>query len=284
MAGGTVAGSVRDTAAMVELGRPEQMRECYERDGLIPLTWDLGRPGLVAELRRDLPRYQVEIDRLRAEGVHRVPYLLTEPIVAAAHDERILAVASALLGTGELVMWGPNLQVGTPNEAGLWHTDLESWLWPTVTVVVGLRGCGEANSTQCVPGSHKLPAQPWAIADNTRAAAVLAGARYLDPRCGEIQRFAGFADGRFYAFDAKCWHAGAQSASAGRELLFLHYDRADRPRIPYMKDYEDHTWFGFPAAYLSVPAGGAVPARAGVYPVTGQEEYRGTVPPGVWFT
>jgi hypothetical protein len=228
------------------------VRARWAADGMLPAAYPLADPTLVPDLRRDLPLYRMEIERHRADGTHRVPYLITDAIVRAARDPAVLARVSAVLGTGELVMWGPNLQVGTPNEAGLWHTDIESWLWPAVTVVVGLTRCEPLNATRCIPGSHRLPVQPWGAADNTSTELTLEAARRLDPGCDRVATFDGFADGTFYLFDARCWHAGAAGRSAGRETLFLHYDRAADPRVPYMRDYEDRTWFDFAAPYLTI--------------------------------
>ncbi len=252
------------------------MFEAYQRDGLLREAFDLADPRVVPDLRADIPLYRMEIARMREQKLFRVPYLLTQSIITAAHDPAILATARAVLGTDELVMWGANLQVGTPNEASLWHTDIESWLWPTVTVVVGLSGCRQENSTICVPGSHRLPVQPWAVADNSDADAVLGAARELDPACDAITDFAGFANDRFYVFDAKCWHTGREGTSAGRELLFLHYDKTSNPRVPYMDDYEERSWFDFPAGWLAVDGAGRFAVNRELYSVVGKE-YRGVV-------
>lgn len=256
------------------------LRERYATDGLLPEAYPLADPSVIADLRADLPAARAETERLRAAGIFRVPYDLTDATGRTARDPAVLAAVGAVLGTDELVMWGPNLQVGTPNEAGLWHTDIESWLWPTVTVVVGLARCEPLNATRCIPGSHRLPVQPWGAADNTDADTVLAAARRLDPRCDRIASFAGFADATFYVFDAKCWHAGAGAGgrSDGRETLFLHYDRASNPRVPYMRDYEQRTWFPEPATYLPL----AADVRTDVHPVDGKD-YEG-VRPGWWLT
>lgn len=147
-----------------------------------------------------------------------------------------------------------------------------------MTVVVGLAGCEPLNATRCIPGSHRLPVQPWGAADNTDADTVLRAATRLDPRCTAIASFAGFADGTFYVFDAKCWHAGAAGRSEGRESLFLHYDRAASPRMPYMCDYEDHTWYDTPATYLPL----APTVRTDVHPIDGKDY--GGVRLGWWLT
>lgn len=257
---------------------PERLRRSYEADGLLTSAYDLAKVDIIPELRRDIPMYQMEIRRNRSQGLFRVPYILTQAIITAAHDENILRVVRAILGTDELIMWGPNIQVGTPNEAGLWHTDIESWLWSTITVVVGLRGCSEDNATLCIPHSQRLPVQPWAIADNTKSAAVLEAAQALDQRCHEIRTFEGFQNGRFYLFNAKCWHTGLEGKSGDRELLFLHYDKAANPRIPYMKDYEERSWFDFPATYIKVDAEKSFEVEHALYSVEGKD-YVGAVPP-----
>jgi hypothetical protein len=257
----------------------KELFDRYEEEGSLARAFPLADTGVISELRRDLLGYQVEVRRNREQGLFRVPYLITQAIVEAAHDENILAVVRAIMGTDELVMWGPNIQTGTPNEADLWHTDIESWLWPTVTVVVGLKGCHEGNTTRCIPGSHRLPLQPWAAVENNADASIVsAAARALDPACNTVRAFAGFADAHFYLFNARSWHCGVGAASLGRELLFLHYDRADNPRIPYMKDYEARTWFDFPAAYLRVAGrSGAFAVRRDLYSVEGKD-YVGVAP------
>jgi len=241
--------------------------------GMVPGSFALRNSETVAALQQDLPMYLTEIERMRAQSLFRVPYLLTPSIINAANDRAILEVVRAVLETDDIVMWGPNLQTGTPNEAGMWHTDIESWLWPTATVAVGLAGCRQENATHCIPGSQNFEYQPWAVPpwDNTSSEKVLQGAKSLDESCDQIVSFDGFANGRFYVFDAKCWHAGAESKSVGRELLFLHYSKADDPRIPYMKDYEKKTWFDFPATWVRI---GDVRVNETLYSVEGKN-YRG---------
>lgn len=261
-----------------ELTGQEKLREEYETTGLIRATFPLADGNLVEELRKDLPRYAVEVTRNREDKLFRVPYMLTQPIISAAHDMNILRVASAALGTDELVMWGPNIQRGTPNEAARWHTDIESWFWPSMTVAVGLGGCTESNSTICVPGTHKLPMQPWAVADNTNNTKILEAARRANPACNEITNFRGFSTGRFYVFNAKTWHCGVPLASGTRELLFLHYQRACDPRIPYFKNYEERTWFDFPAVYLKINTGKTFPVADQLYSADGLD-FRGPSQP-----
>lgn len=252
----------------------EKLRDEYETTGIIRSTFPLADGKLVEELRKDVPRYAVEVARNKADKLFRVPYMLTQPIISAAHDMNILRVVSAALGTDELVMWGPNIQRGTPNEAARWHTDIESWFWPSVTVAVGLSGCTESNSTICVPGTHKLPMQPWAVADNSNNAAILAAAKRADPACDEITNFLGFGTGRFYVFNAKTWHCGVPLESGYRELLFLHYHRAADPRIPYFKNYDERTWFDFPAIYLKINTGKPFDVVDDMYSAEGRE-FRG---------
>lgn len=260
------------TNEATELTGNEKLREEYETSGVIRSTFPLADRRLVDELRRDVPMYAYEVARNKTDKLFRVPYLITQSIMNAAHDLNILRVVSAALGTDELVMWGPNIQRGTPNEAALWHTDIESWLWPSVTVAVGLSGCTEENSTICVPGTHKFPVQPWAaVKDNSDNAAILAGAKQIDPACDKIENFRGFAPGRFYLFNAKTWHCGVPLVSGTRELLFLHYQRADEPRIPYFKNYDQRTWFDFPAAYMKINTGTKYEISQEIYSTEGKD-------------
>lgn len=264
------------TTTRLQLNAAEQrrLRHLWQTEGLLRDSYPLANPALVEPLKADWPLYQMEIQRNRGQALYRVPYLLTQAIWDAAHDPNILAVASAALGTDELVMWGPNIQLATPNEADLWHTDIESWLWPSLTLVVGLDGCTSANSTQCIPGSHKLPVQPWGAANNRNSARVLEAARRLGSNCREITDFNDFGNGRFYAFDAKCWHAGRSDAARDRQLLLMHFQRAADPRIPYMLDYEARTWFNFPAAYIKLNTATDFKVNPALYD-TADKDYRG---------
>jgi len=249
----------------------EKLREEYETDGLIRSSFPLADGRLVEELRKDVPRCLVEVTRNKEDKLFRVPYMLTQSIVNATHDMNILRVVSAALGTDELVMWGPNIQRGTPNEAALWHTDIESWFWPSLTVAVGLHGCSQENSTICVPGTHKFPVQPWSVAHNWKNEDILAAANHIDPACDRIENFRDFGPGRFYVFNAKTWHCGVPLVSGTRELLFLHYQRASDPRIPYFKNYNQCTWFDFPAVYWKVNTGKPFDVNQELYPVADME-------------
>ncbi len=245
-----------NTNETIGLTGVEKLRGEYETSGMIRATFPLADGRLVERLRRDVPLYSLEVTRNKTDKLYRVPYLITQSIIEAAHDLNILRVVSAALGTDELVMWGPNIQRGTPNEAALWHTDIESWYWPSsVTVAVGLSGCTEENSTICVPGTHKFPMQPWTVANNAKNEAILEAAKRHNPACDKIENFRGFGPSRFYVFNARTWHCGVPLVSGTRELLFLHYQRASEPRVPYFKNYNERTWFDFPAAYLKINTG-----------------------------
>ncbi|AOR64680.1 hypothetical protein [Pectobacterium wasabiae] len=82
---------------------------------------------------------------------------------------------------------------------------------------------------------------------------------------GAEPSFDGFEDGTFYAFNAKCWHAGLETANIGWELLFLHFSEASNPRLPYMDDYMNATWFDFPAPYIHIPIGGKTQVNTALY-------------------
>jgi hypothetical protein len=208
--------------------------------------------SVLPELIEDVAVFRDALDAFRREGVtRRVPYLLTESIRRIAFDPAIVSTISSILGEDEpWVMWGPNIREDVPNQAGNWHVDCESMRWPTITVVVGLEGCRAGNATRYIPGSHRLGVQPTAR-PSAEQAAMVEEARAIDRRCDRVSTFEGFSDGWFYVFDAAGWHSGDPEVSHGRKLLFLHYQRASDPRIPYMKNYEKGLWFDYPATYLS---------------------------------
>lgn len=215
----------------------------------------LADPSVVPDLIVDLEIFRRALAGFQRRGIrHRVPYLLTPAIERASRDAAIVDTVSALLGGEPWVMWGPNIREDVPNEAGAWHVDCESIHWPTVTVVVGLGGCSADNATRCIPRSHRLGRHPTPRPSH-EAQAMLAEARAVDPACDRIETFQGFGNSRFYVFDAAAWHAGDPAKSAGRKLLFLHYQRASDRRIPCMRNYVETSWFDYPAAYFA-PHGG----------------------------
>lgn len=222
----------------------------YEMSGMVSQAFELANTGVVEALRADGPLFKEAIREVRGQGHFRVPYLFTDAIVAAAFDPTLVSVIEAILGK-DWVVWGPNIQQGTPNEADKWHVDLESWHWPSITVMVGLENCHDDNTTRCIPFTQHLDVLPWDMADNDDDTAVRKAAKKLDIRCTRIRRFQDFQPGSFYLFDAKCWHCGPDLSSfQEREMMILHYQRASEPRIPYMYDYEKRLWFDEPAIYL----------------------------------
>lgn len=218
------------------------LAEEYRRDGMIRRTFALDNLGVLAGLSQDAPRFEEMAAAYRQAGQKRVPYKVTPAIEEVARDASLTAVVREVLRTPDaLVMWGPNLRTGTPNEAHEWHTDLESLHWPSVTVVVGVARCAPGQSTLCVPGSHH-----WLAA------------RLQSRAARPAECAAGFADGRFYLFNARCWHRGQAAANReGRIALFLHYQRAQDRRIPLMLDYERPTWSSESAPYLVIGPGPA---------------------------
>jgi hypothetical protein len=52
-------------------------------------------------------------------------------------------------------------------------------------------------------------------------------------------------------FDARVWHQGNPAASRERVVLFIHYHRAEEPRIPLMLDYERQLWAKEPSPYFT---------------------------------
>lgn len=224
-------------AAPSRLRTPEDE---YHQRGFLAGAFPLADPSIVNALLADEPIFGQALEQIRAEGRKSVPYLLTEAICRVAQDGAILEKVAAILGTSDWVMWGANIRRATPNQASFWHVDLESALWPTVTVAVGLAGCTPESATWCLPGSHRRPRLP------------LAGDRL--PPASEAQQIAGFRDASFYVFNARMWHRGDPATSRERVILFLHYQPASAPRIPQMEDYERHRWARVPAAYFTTIA------------------------------
>ncbi len=230
------------------------LREQLEEDGFVHDALPLADPRVVPAVIDDAGTFDAALAQIAARGVHQVPYLLTDAITRITHDARIVAAAEEYLQTDRWVMWGANIRRDTPNEAHRWHLDLESFLWPTLTVGIGLQGCHPAAATWFIPGAHRIGRGPRAAEADGGDAAVLAAARAEDRRCGAPTAVAGFGDERFYVFNARCWHRGEQAASVGRMMLFLHYQRADARRVPYLLDYRRNTWSREAAPYLVSPA------------------------------
>jgi hypothetical protein len=249
------------TAAMMRSDRAVR----YEARGFLPAATDLADPGLLPAVAEDAGIYNDLVRRIGRAAEKRVPYFSTDAVRAIARDPAIVDLVADLLDDDAWVMWGANIQQGTPNAADAWHVDLESWFWPSVTVVVGLRGCAANNATWFIPGSHRLPISPGDLRDAFCDDAVLATSRAIDPACDSAEQVTGFADGRFYVFNARTWHRGAGAASRSRQSLFLHYQRAADPRIPCMKDYTRQTFFRRPADYFDGSPPGRPAANASLY-------------------
>jgi hypothetical protein len=245
---------------------PSDRRARFEMAGMLSDALPLADPSPLPALRADAALYSRAVQDLKTAGKKRVPYFTTEAVRAVARDPAVLEVVTDLLGDDAWVMWGANIQQETPNAAGDWHVDMESWLWPSLTVVVGLSGCTPGNATQLIPGSHRLEISPDAVKGARDDAAILAAARTAGRQCDAIEQIRGFGDGRFYVFDAKTWHSGAGAASAGRLALFLHYQRASDPRVPYMKDYTRQTFFREAADYIDGSPAGAPGANTALFP------------------
>jgi hypothetical protein len=231
-----------------------RLRAQLDEHGFAHDALPLAEPSVVPAVLADAAKFDAAVADLAAQGHHRVPYALTAAIARMAHDPGIVAAAEDCLQTDRWVMWGANIRRDTPNAAHRWHLDLESFLWPTLTVGVGLQGCSAGSATWFIPGAHRIGRGPRESEADGGDAAVLAAARGEEPRCGEPLRVAGFGDASFYVFNARCWHRGDPAASAGRVMLFLHYQRADARRVPFMLDYRRSRWSREAAPYLVSPA------------------------------
>jgi len=224
-------------SAAIAGDRKSVLREYRER-GFLGAAIPLADPSVVPSLLADEPLFDQAVQAIQAEGRRTVPYLVTDAIRRVAQDPAILHTVEAVLGTRNWVMWGANIRRATPNAAHVWHVDLESLLWPTVTVAIGLAGCSPQSSTWCLPGTHLLRTPPpLAEAD------VLRGRR--------PEQIAGFGDACFYVFDARVWHRGDPAHSRQRVMLFTHYQRASDPRIPLMVDYVRQTFAAEPSPYFT---------------------------------
>lgn len=213
----------------------------YRERGFLAQALPLADSSVLPALLADEPTFAAALEATRAEGRHAVPYLVTDAIRRVAQDASVLDTVQAILGTREWVMWGANIRRGTPNQAHVWHVDLESLLWPTVTVAIGLAGCTPQSATWCMPGTHlRRRAPPPKEADVLRH--------------GHPEQIAGFGDARFFVFDARTWHRGDPEESQERVVLFTHYQRAEDPRIPLMVDYKRKTWASEPSPYFTTVA------------------------------
>ena len=216
--------------------------EQYRQRGFVGQAYPLADPSIVPALLADEAKFAVALEAMRVEGRHGVPYMLTDAICRVAEDAAIVGIVEAILGTSEWVMWGANIRRGTPNQAHTWHVDLESFLWTTVTVAIGLASCAPASATWFTPGTHLSGKGP----PSNEAAVVAHG-------CPE--HISGFGNARFYVFDARTWHRGDPTTSCDRVVLFIHYQRADQPRIPLMLDYDRQLWAREPSPYFTTMAG-----------------------------
>ncbi|MEM7166484.1 MAG: glycosyltransferase family A protein [Planctomycetota bacterium] len=225
----------------------------YRQTGMVGEARSLADPSVIPDLVADEALFATAIAELQRAGHHhRVPYAVTAAIARVAFDENLTGLVEEVFGHDvPWVMWGANIRVDIPNAANQWHTDIESTHWPSITVVIGLDGCEAGNATKYIPHSQRLGTQPPTGKEFDSAGRVLDAARCASLACHTVDTFSNFGNGRFYAFDAKGWHCGDPATAQGRVMLFLHYQRANAPRVPQMKDWIDGTWFDYPAPYIS---------------------------------
>ncbi len=219
----------------------------YQERSFLQMSFSLNKQTHYRDLIGDSKLFRDALEENIKSGYKQIPYINTETIIKVAHDPNINEVISCLLNGDRWVMWGANIREGTPNEAHLWHVDLESWLWPTITVVIGIEGCSTNSATYCIPGSHKFSKAPdYSVNSNIKSGESVITHQYDS----KAEQFIDFGDGQFYVFNAKSWHRGSLEKSINRRVLFLHYQRASDPRIPFMVDYDKHLWSKQPAPYI----------------------------------
>jgi hypothetical protein len=239
-------------------------RATFHADGFLPEAMALARPEAATAALDDTPLFDAELARHAQAGRRQVPYMLTDAIRRLALDSAVTAVAQDLLQTDRWVMWGANIRRSVPNEAQLWHADLESVLWPSITVAIGLSGCQSEGATCFIPGSQAIGRGPATLLrDCADTQSVVQRAQQHAPACAAPRSVAGFGDGRFYVFNGRCWHRANELGAAGKVVLYLHYQAADDKRIPLMLDYARHLWSRQACPYMVSPGAGAV--REAVY-------------------
>lgn len=205
----------------------------------------------LAALAQSVNDFEERARRDAEAGRSTVPYGLTPEIEKVACDPAIVRVVEAILRTPDWVVWGANVRAATPNQAQLWHIDLESWYWPTITVAVGVAGNDAHTAPWLLPGTAPLSTHPSGseAADDDH---VVAMAAKLGVEA-QPQQPSGMDDAHFVAFDAKTWHRGDPLASQNRVMLFLHYQPAAHRRVPLMVDHARHVWTRRPAPYWTPP-------------------------------
>lgn len=219
------------------------LRQHLEDRGFAANAIALANPALITPVLADAPVFEALAADLAREDIRGVPYRVTDAIVAIAHDAALAQAVEEILQTRSWVMWGSNIRKSVPNQAQQWHADIESVLWPTLTVAVGLRDCGEDSATWFIPGSHSIGKGPARVVENCASTAdVAAKAHTIAPHCGNPQRVNGFRTGRFYLFNARSWHRADPAGSTDKLVLYLHFQPARDKRIPHMLDYSRHRW------------------------------------------
>lgn len=215
----------------------------YRETGMVAESFNLHDVSILHHLISDYQNsFEEQIAAVKAAGQNQVPYAITDSIRKVAHDQAIMEVVGSILDGEPWVMWGANIQKGTPNQAYEWHIDFESKFFDTITVMIGLEGCRQENATTCIPYTHLFdygPGRRWHDASKNE---IIDHTQSIDSRCDRTVQFEDFANGKFYVFNARCWHAGDVMSSKERMILILHYHKASDPRIPFMTDYVKGTW------------------------------------------
>jgi|GEM_PF-3110759 len=228
--------------------------DALQQHGFVADCLSLADTSILPVLQDEIGHYDAALQRLERDGIAGVPYLTTAGVRRLLCDAALGATVNAALGTDQWVMWGANMRRGSPNQAHRWHVDLESVLWPSVTLALALEACTEDSATWFIPGTHRLRRGPGTrVRDCTRTSDVLAAARASRFPCDAPRQAAGFSPGRFCLFDAATWHKGAGIDDVERTVLYLHVHRATERRIPLMIDYRRGQWSREAAPWVAGP-------------------------------
>ena len=207
-----------------------QIQQQLKDDGFTHHSLALDSLELSQAIAKDAPLFDTELARYQAKESYRIPYINTAAIKNLLKDQCLQSAVTAGLGSDQWVMWGSNIRRGTPNAAHQWHTDLESDLWPSITLALGLEGCNKHNATWFKPASH-----------------------LEQPEQRDPQQPSNFGNGKFILFDAHCQHRSDPAETSERVILFTHFQLAAEPRVPHMLDHKRDHWSSEPAPFIAGP-------------------------------
>ncbi|WP_345955025.1 phytanoyl-CoA dioxygenase family protein [Mucilaginibacter sp. PAMB04168] len=156
-------------------------------------------------------------------------HTMNKTIADIASQTEIIGRIKTLLGN-DILLSGSQVIKQSPGVIHPWHVDIEHQAWNGVTVWVALRNVKPRECMKVISGSHLFGFSPDDLkssgVDTSNDAELLQLAKSENPAAELVEL--NIADGEFFVFSGKLWHATSNNTTHKRHALLLQYCRPDQ--------------------------------------------------------